>query len=371
MRVEHLDELYTWKQIRKLQRVHDFNPHNGFVPIALYAPGEGQTSNYSDHCEWYGKRTAYCAKRLWEFVRKELAEAERDAMSFDIVEASECFNTVKFKDKTKVQNYLRSFKDLLRRYADSGKLKSAIGRAPARPYPWEPSKRYEEVIIDDDAEYRPGWSHSPQHDKSILDYAEFDFPGWNAVEKYFIELTEDELAFLNGEAIINKKPSSLDLELVKACGELDAKKVVALLKSGANENANSGGKFPDMLISRVLEAAYDLNKTNPDFELASKIIDILLYHGCDIDYCPYGGGAPLYESTYYDTPCIQFLLEKGANPNSICWICVDKFPQTPLDSIEDDINAYGEEPDLTERFNIIEKAGGKFFSELVPDFYET
>ncbi len=371
MKVKHLDELYTWKQIRRLQLVYDFNPHNGFIPVALCAPGEGHTSHYGgsdDHYEWYGKRTAYCAKRLWEVVRKELADVERDALAFDIVEASECFNTVRFRDKTKVQNYLRSFKDSLRRYADSGKLKSAIGRAPARPYPWEPAKRYEEVIIDDDADYRPGRSHSPQHDKSILDYVEFDFPGWTAVKQYFIELTEDELAFLNGEEIINKQPSPLDMELVKACFELDVKNVSALLESGVSANVNSGGQFPDTLISCVLEAAYDLNKSKPDFDLASQIIDMLLYYGCDIDYCPYGESAPLYEATYYDTSCIKFLLEKGANPNSICWIDVNEIPQTPLDSIADDIVAYGEEEDLKMRFDLIERAGGKFFSELVPDF---
>lgn len=46
MKVKHLDELYTWRQIHKLQRVYDFNPHNGFIPVALYAPGGGHTSHY-------------------------------------------------------------------------------------------------------------------------------------------------------------------------------------------------------------------------------------------------------------------------------------------------------------------------------------
>ena len=373
MKVRHLDELYTWKQIRKLQLVYEFNPHNGFIPVALYAPGCGRTSHYGgsdDYYGWHGKQTPYCAKRLWETVRRELAETERDALAFDIVEASECFNTICFRDNAKVKAYCRSFMELLRRYADSGKLKSAIGRAPARPYPWEPSKWYEEVIIDDNAEYRPGRSHSPQYDRSILDYAERDFPEWSALEKYFIELNEDELAFLNGKDIINKKPSPLDMELMKACCELDVEKVSELLESGANANANSGAHFPDTLISCVLKTAYDPDKSNGDFNLASEIIDMLLSHGNDIDFCPYGEGASLYVATYYDTKCIKFLLEKGANPNSISWIGVDEIPQTPLDSIADDISAYGEEPALKEQLNIIKKAGGKFFSELVPDFYE-
>lgn len=366
MRVKHLDELYTWKQIRELQWVHDFNPHNGFVPIALYAPGEGHISNYGDRCEWYGKRTAYCAKQLWEIVRKELADVERDALAFDIVEASECFNTIRFRDKAKVQNYLSSFKDLLRRYADSGKLKSAIGRAPARPYPWEPSKPYEEVIIADDAEYKPFESHN-----SILDYAEFDFPGWNAVEKYFIELTEDELAFLNGETIINKQPSPLDLELFKACDELDIQRVAYLLESGANPNANSGECWPDSLIPTLFEAVYNFEDYENKITDMFDIIELLISHGCDIDFSPYNSGSPIYYSTTNRTSFLLFILEKGANPNNISNIGVTEIPKTPLDNIADDINSFGEESEFKEPFDIIKANGGKFFSELVPDFYET
>ena len=365
MRVKHLDELYSWKQIRKLQLVHDFNPHNGFIPVALYAPGEGHTSNYGDHYGWYGKRTAFCAKQLWEVVRNELADAERDALAFDIVEASECFNTIKFRDKAKAQSYLHSFKDLLRRYADSGKLKSAIGRAPARPYPWEPSKRYEEVIIDDDAEYKPFESHN-----SIPDYAECNFPNWDALEKYFIELTEDELAFLNGEAIINKKPSPLDLELVKACRELDVEKASVLLESGANPNTINTGPCYDTLVTTVLYAAYYREANDPKKRDAYGILELLISYGCDTDLCPYESDSPLCESIHFDISFTRFLLEKGANPNSISWIALEEAPITSLDHAADDISAYGGEEDLKMCFDLIEKAGGKFFSELVPDFYE-
>ncbi|MBR5549446.1 MAG: hypothetical protein IKU71_06925 [Kiritimatiellae bacterium] len=44
-------------------------------------------------------------------------------------------------------------------------------------------------------------------------------------------------------------------------------------------------------------------------------------------------------------------------------------PVTPLDHAADDIGAYGESPDLNEKFDLIEKSGGKYFSELVPNFY--
>ena len=64
------------------------------------------------------------------------------------------------------------------------------------------------------------------------------------------------------------------------------------------------------------------------------------------------------------------MIDKGANPNVVSWIALDEIPVTPLDSVADDINAYGHDPDLQERFELIEKAGGKYFSELVPDFFD-
>lgn len=64
------------------------------------------------------------------------------------------------------------------------------------------------------------------------------------------------------------------------------------------------------------------------------------------------------------------MIEKGADPNAVSWIALDEILCTPLDSIADDINAYGSDPDLQESFGIIDEAGGKYFSELVPSYYE-
>ena len=100
MKVRHLDELYTWKQIRKLQSIHWFSQHNGFVPVAIYAPDGGCESHYggsNDYYGWYGKQSAYYARMLWESARRRLADVESEALAFDIVEASECFNTIRFK----------------------------------------------------------------------------------------------------------------------------------------------------------------------------------------------------------------------------------------------------------------------------------
>ena len=99
---------------------------------------------------------------------------------------------------------------------------------------------------------------------------------------------------------------------------------------------------------------------------------MLVEHGCDLDLAPYLEATPLYSATYYARPdFIEFILEKGADPNGVSWISAsDESPRTPLDSVDDDIMAYGDKPDLTEQFDLLEKRGGKFFCELVPSFFD-
>lgn len=372
MRVKHLDDLYTWEQIRKLQLVYDFNPHNDFIPIALYSPDGAYTSHFGgkdEYYEWYGKRTPYCAKRLWERVRKELSGLETEALAYDVVEASECFNTIRFRDQAKVRSYRDEFMRLLEAFANDGELKSAIGRAPARPYPWDVSERYEEVIIPDDAEFKPFQSHDPKFDDSIPDYAESDFPGWDAIKGCFVELNENELAYLNGEKILNREPTALDRELFEACRALDIPKVARLLDSGANPNASSGDVCADNLLKAAFQAVFDHEDRVARMQDAFRIAELLLSHGSDIDFAPYLGATPLYESIHSDVSITRFLLEKGANPNTVSWIAIGEIPATPFDHVADDIAVNGEEPDLMAIRELLDSHGGKYFDELVPDFY--
>ncbi len=380
MRVKHLDELYTWKQIRKLKIIHSFNKHNAFVPIAIYAPGGGRESHYGgsdDYYEWYGKQTTYYAKRLWETARKMLSNIETKALAFDIVDASECFNTIRFKDPDRVRKYCAEFKCLMQSLARSGDVRCAIGRAPVRSHPWDRLKRLQEVIIPDDAEYKPHICHTSKFDNSISVYLESSSLEWSAVEKYFVELTEDELAFLNGEEIINKSPTPLDKELIEACDNLDVAKVESFLDAGANPNATTGGRDAEGIIKRLFSSVGDYekhdtaDKYNTAIKAACEIVDLLILHGCDIDFCPYCECTPLYSATYHNTELIKLMIEKGADPNVVSWIALNEIPGTPLDSVADDIDVYGSDPDLLERFSIIESSGGKFFSDLVPDFYKS
>ena len=373
MRVKHIDDLYTWKQIRKLQSIHGFNLHNGFVPVAIYTPDGGHESHYGgsdDYYSWYGRREPYYARRLWEAARNALTGTEADALAFDIVEASECFNTIRFKHPEKARVYCAEFRRTMQRLADNGEVKCAIGRAPVRRHPWDAAKRLEEVIISDDAEYTPNVSHDPKYDNTIPEYRETAPLGWNAVERFFIELSEDELAFLNGEKFINKPPTRLDMDLHEACEKLDLAKVESLLDAGANPNSTSGDPCYDTLLAEVFQGTYDLRSSGLKTDNARGILDALVSHGCDLDFSPYESAAPMYEAVHFSPECLEYLIEKGANPNTVSWIGLDGWPATPLNHAADDIGAYGEDPELNARFDLIKKVGGKYFSEIAPEFYE-
>jgi hypothetical protein len=371
--VKRLDELYSWKQIRKLQTIHDFNRHNGFVPVAIYAPYGGHESCFGgvdDHYEWYGKKTPYFARRLWEAARIRLADKEAEALEFNVVEMSESFNTIQFKRPQLVRDYCDEFRKLMKQFADDGMVECYVGRLPPRNHPWNSGKWLKEVVILDDAEYKPFVSHSAEFDSSIPEYEKTVPLEWNAVEKYFVDLNESELAFLNGDDIINKRQGPMECELEKACKELDMGKAESLLKAGANPNIAAGDRWRKCLLAVIFSAVQEHDFDDSHMKKASDMIDLLLYHGYDIDYSPFDSCSALYESTYYEVPFLSWMIEKGASPNVISWISASEFPQTALQSICDDIHAYGEDLERLEKYALLEGAGGKYFRELVPDFYD-
>ena len=366
MQIKHLDELYTWTQIRKLMHVSSFNPDQHFIPIAVYAPHEGKTIRYGGndgYYEWYGRRKAYYAKQLWEITRLNLASQEEEALTFEIVEMSECFNTIRFKNPTLVKTYIIAFKETLETLAKEGHVNCAIGHLPTRFYPWNKTKRYEEIVIEDDAVYSPYFCHS--NVSEIKPYTPCEKPSWDEIKHYFIDLAENELAFLHGESIINKQPSELDKALIEACVSFNVERVQHLLEQGANPNAIDFGD--SVLVSMIDEFIFSQSKQIHTFAI---ILDLLLAYGCDINLCPYYSATPLYESIHANSVITKLLLQKGANPNSVSWISMSETPLTPLDHIQDDIAAYGKDPELMEICNLIDIAGGKFFSELVPNFWD-
>lgn len=76
-------------------------------------------------------------------------------------------------------------------------------------------------------------------------------------------------------------------------------------------------------------------------------------------FCPYCECTPLYSATYHNTGLINSMIEKGAGPNTVSWIASDEIPSTPLDSVADDINAYGSDLDLQESFCLYRKSRRK------------
>lgn len=362
MRVKYLQELYTWKQIRKLELIHRFDVVNGTVPIRIYVPhGAGEAHHlYQEGYQWKGTQRAYYAKRLWEAVRKQLMALEPEALAFDIVEASECFNTIRFRNQEKARHYCDEFKRLLQQTAEAKVLKSAIGKAPVRPHPVDPSQTYQEIIYQD-------LDH-----KEILPYSECEPPDWDEIKDCFVELTESELAYLMGEDVINKPMTDLDKELCDACDKLDFKRAEAVLQAGANPNRGRGWKAP---ISNVIQYRIFLD----DEELRERsdeihaMVDLLLKYGADINFCPFGGACALYDAVHTTREITAFLLTRGADPNQVSWIGFGERFRTAFEHASDDACAYRGEEGCEEYeaiYELLKAHGGKYFEELVPDYYE-
>lgn len=365
MRVKHLDEIYTWSQIRKMQRVYDANPHNDFVPIALYAPGKAHESRCSDgRYEWYGRIKPYYAKRIWERARRDLAPTESHALAYEVVPASECFNTIRFLNVAAYREYVSKFWELLKFYANSGTYKCFVGKLPTREYPWEAGIPYEEYVISDDEDYRP-WN---SNFRNRTDYEQLDSLSWKDIQSLFIELSESELAFLYGGKIINKKPTPIDEELLNACENLNLPEMRRLLKLGANANAVSPSR-DDSALEIVVNFFFD---SEQELARICDAIDLLLEFGADIDFAPYEGSTPLHSSIWTTSPKImKHLLARGADVNTASFV----YPEAndicmPLDTIYIDMDVDGVTPELEEMKSLIESRGGKCFYKLVPEFYQ-
>jgi len=251
----------------------------------------------------------------------------------------------------------------VREFANSGRFKAVVGKLPVKDALWESGKQLQEFVIFDDGEYKPYTSRQP-----IPQFRTVGSLAWDMVQKYFVELSEPELAFLNGEDFINREPSEFDRRLFEACDKLDVAAIKEALAAGANPNAFSERKWGSVVGDR-LYAALEYPVTDVLFNWVCKAVKILVDSGYDLDLSPYGEGTPLWTAGHTSARCVKFLLDMGANPNAVCWISsTDGDMGTALDHVSWDIAAYGPEPDLIEMQQILDARGGKYFSELVPDF---
>jgi hypothetical protein len=211
-------------------------------------------------------------------------------------------------------------------------------------------------------------SEYPETDPFIPEYQERVSPGWNAVKDLFVELSEDELAFLNGAKFINKPPAQLEKELQDACRSLNLSKVISLLESGANPNVILDEPYYDTFLTDLFRYLNGLQLSGYKVEDVRNIIDAFVSHGYDLDFSPYESGTALFEAVCHNTEVMKYLIEKGANLNSVSWIGRSLWPCTPLDYLELEIDSKWKDVELKKRFNILKNAGAKSFEEVVPDF---
>ncbi len=132
------------------------------------------------------------------------------------------------------------------------------------------------------------------------------------------------------------KASALDLELMKAAGYGEWKKVRSLIKQGANVNFRTDENWTPLIkaakhgsyktVKILLDNGADVNvrtdknktavtwacATNNSPECASLILD----KGADINAVDDYGDTPLLKAAYYDRyKVVEFLMDRGANPN--------------------------------------------------------
>ncbi len=204
----------------------------------------------------------------------------------------------------------------------------------------------------------------------------------------------------------------IDDELLLACSELDEKRVLAALTAGADPNCHDNFDYPllaclhasdydikffpeeydnpsqeDDTENGILDAIYDEYELEAD-RRRIRIFDLLLEYGADLN-ADHGDLNPLMWETIYNnnsSRIIEYLLQKGANPNSKDW----DFHITPLEHawelerliVQDDMRiadripdnarlllAYGALPEAWEdiKENIVDLSQIQTSEDLSPD----
>jgi hypothetical protein len=135
------------------------------------------------------------------------------------------------------------------------------------------------------------------------------------------------LELLNAQDALDEV-SEIDSELFDAIDVLDIERAVDLVKQGANINAlNEFGSSPLTMLAAATRYANlpdellednDFLRNNPDIAEDERIamMQTLIDLGADVNHFGYGGVTALLHACYQrEIKVIQFLLEKGANPN--------------------------------------------------------
>lgn len=358
----NFQDLYSWEDIRSTnyfdrKSISDFC---GYFPIALCAKSEmeklgnnrtqgkyklGKTSQTT-----YTLRYYYALQVLYTAIGVACDSAFHSPYRYTSpswVKRNESFMMLE-ESKHTHHEFRKHIWLLLEEIANSGEVKVSEGRFlrdATRGYYGDQVRTYCDtdvnlemvVIIDTDD---PKLTADTIHEFLNRTYSpELKTYKWDDIKHLYVELSLPQIELLNHRWM--HRFSVVDLELFRACDELDLERVKHAVGMGANVNAlcpegnsalqhavqffyehgvNYNIEYTDEEIERML---------NENYEKCKSIVDYLIDEGADVDLFGYDGMAPIVEAYYaksYDM--IKHLLERGANPNVNCCLTDSSDPDT-------------------------------------------
>lgn len=361
----------------------------GMSRIALKAPDQ----IYRDTCSLMKEpKSAYAkvvlttlkmhyAIQVWCKAALISAENPSDLLYYwwlDWKQGEGAFNTIeysKFYQDITVEQLLQRFWKLLEQIANSGEIRVCEGyniRCEGEGYLGP--KVICDMVVDaesaQDIKYDNVYTYP--YNKELVSY------GWEEIKDFFIELTIDQLRLTMPQKLHNH--TELDDQLLKACYDWDTDIIKICMNRGANINClNESGesvlqcaveyfKLRNVLIDKDYPKE-ELNQIESDNEMKCKeIVELLISYGADINLFGYNGKSPL-TCAYYERsiPMIKYLLDKGANPNTNCyledcdyWPMLKNVRSTIVQDIDDLPSDDYNEPEK-EIEEIIRNAGGRAY----------
>ena len=222
------------------------------------------------------------------------------------------FNTLNYSGiNTPEEQILKSFWELLEKIANSGEIQVAEGywikcdgvgvRGP---------KIYGNVFIDTESadKIKVDDVYNYPYNKQMRTFK------WNEIKDFFVELTINQLRLTKPDKLHNH--TSIDDELLAGCANWDKEMINTAMARGANINCldDDGAS---VITTTIGELDNDISKVPQ----CKEIIDLLLSYGADINLFGYEAMSPLvcaYDNLYNTTELVEFLLERGALPNTNC-----------------------------------------------------
>ena len=370
-----LEERYTREQTLKIALIshtHDF----GYSSVVFLDPQGFQSSLCGDFTESYYDLKAVYLKEIWQEAKKRT-----DKKFFAWDQTKWYYNPDDYFQKLIFDGYKREdaisfFWDNLEKIADSGEITvqesfsqttkekiwiiNSIGNKIKRGYHPNISEIIEKPV-------KKSWR-------------------WNDIKDFFLELADDELAFLHG--INLNQCCTRDFPLFDACERLDISGIKDAISSGAVINAidKSGNGCLAYVLNqdRYLDDNYPCPKNSSENQKIKDTIDLLIDNGLNINL--YGfewpDDAVLLTHWMQNPDLMQFVIDRGAdvNLNPFCTDLGDSIQNlissATYDYVTTDL-AIGDYDtvELLEEKRILEAAGVKYWidgwdGDKVSKFYD-